>query len=38
MDILFKELNPSKQMIIEAKEKQKEHFNAVNTNYPNLQY
>ena len=38
MDVLFRELNPSKKMILEAKEKQKQHFNEVNKNYPNLEY
>ncbi len=38
MDILFRDLNPSKKMILEAKEKQKQHFNEVNKNYLNLEY
>lgn len=38
MDILLKELNPSKDIIIKAKKRQIEHFNEVNMNYPNLEY
>ena len=38
MDILFKEINPSKEIIKRAKEKQIEHFNDVNSNYPYLEY
>jgi hypothetical protein len=38
MDVLFKEINPSKDLILKAKEIQKEHFNQVNKNYPQLKY
>jgi uncharacterized protein YeaO (DUF488 family) len=38
MDILFKEINPSKEIIKNAKENQIKHFNEVNKNYPHLEY
>jgi len=38
MDILFKEINPSKELIIRAKQNQIEHFKEVNQNYPYLEY
>jgi hypothetical protein len=38
MDILFKKINPSKEIILKAKEKQNEHFSDVNKNYPYLEY
>jgi len=38
MDILFKEINPNKELILEAKEKQTKHFKEVNKNYPQLEY
>ena len=38
MDKLFKEINPSKDVIERAKDKQKQHFNEVNKNYPYLEY
>lgn len=38
MDILFKKLNPSREMILKSKECQIDHFNEVNRNYPNLEY
>jgi len=38
MDKLFKEINPSKEVILKAKEQQKIHFNEVNKNYPHLEY
>jgi len=38
MDILFKEINPSKEIIKRAKERQVEHFNDVNMNYSQLEY
>jgi len=38
MDKLFKEINPSKEIILKAKEKQKKHFEQVNKNYPQLEY
>jgi hypothetical protein len=38
MDKLFKEINPSKNLILRSKEIQKEHFNQVNINYPQLEY
>ncbi|MDD5213070.1 MAG: HEXXH motif-containing putative peptide modification protein [Candidatus Gracilibacteria bacterium] len=37
-DLLFKKLNPSKDIILKAKEKQNEHFISVNKNYPYLEY
>ena len=38
MDVLFKEINPSKDIILKAKNAQIKHFSEVNTNYPNLEY
>jgi hypothetical protein len=38
MNILFKEINPSNEMILDAKKRQTEHFNEVNKNYLNLEY
>jgi len=38
MDILFKEINPSKELILMAKDRQVEHFKEVNHNYPYLEY
>jgi hypothetical protein len=38
MDILIKEMNISKKMLMQAKERQKEHFFEVNMNYTNLEY
>jgi hypothetical protein len=38
MDILIKELNISNDMLSIAKQKQMEHFNSVNKNYPHLEY
>jgi len=38
MDILFKKLNPSKELIMNAKERQNQHFMEVNKNYPHLEY
>lgn len=38
MDDMFKKLNPSKEIINSAKEKQNQHFKNVNSNYYNLQY
>ena len=38
MDKLFKEINPSKQTILNAKKQQTFHFSEVNKNYPNLKY
>jgi len=38
MDILIKELKPSKEVISRAKIKQKQHFEEVNINYPYLEY
>ena len=38
MDNLFKKLNPSKEIISRAKEKQSSHFSDVNKNYSNLEY
>ena len=38
MDILFKEINPSKKIILKAKYNQEQHFAEVNKNYPNLEY
>jgi hypothetical protein len=38
MDFLFKEINPDKALILNAKKKQTEHFNSVNINYPHLEY
>jgi uncharacterized protein YeaO (DUF488 family) len=38
MDILLKEINPSNEIILKAKYNQEQHFNDVNTNYPNLEY
>lgn len=38
MDILFKKLNPSNEIIKRSKEKQIQHFNNVNKNYPGLEY
>ena len=37
-DKLFKELNPSKESIMRAKERQTEHFMQVNKHYPHLEY
>lgn len=38
MDKLFRELNPSSEIIKRAKERQEEHFRNVNLNYSNLEY
>jgi uncharacterized protein YeaO (DUF488 family) len=38
MDNLFKEINPSPELIKRAKEKQIEHFKEVNSKYQNLEY
>ena len=38
MDILMKELKPSKDIIIRAKASQIKHFDEVNRNYPHLEY
>jgi len=38
MDGIIKDLKPSNEIIKIAKEKQQEHFNSVNKNYPNLEY
>ncbi len=38
MDKIFRELNPSSEILKRAKEKQEEHFKSVNLNYPNLEY
>ncbi len=38
MDILFKKLSPSKQIILRAKQRQTQHFLEVNQNYPKLEY
>jgi len=38
MDGIIKDLKPSNEIIKIAKEKQQEHFNLVNKNYPNLEY
>ncbi len=38
MDILFKEMNPSNEMIKTVRERQRIHFQEVNMNYPNLEY
>jgi len=38
MDILLKKINPSKEIIIEAKKRQVQHFNEVNKNYTHLEY
>lgn len=38
MDKLFKEINPSSNIITEAKIKQTQHFNSVNRKYPYLEY
>jgi len=38
MDKLFKEINPSKEIILRAKQNQKKHFEEVNLNYPHLEY
>ncbi len=38
MDKLFKEINPSNELIVRAKERQQEHFKQVNRNYSNLEY
>lgn len=38
MDKILKELNPSKDIINIAREKQIEHFKSVNLKYPNLEY
>ena len=38
MDKIFKEINPSKEIILQAKKKQTEHFSEVNKNYPHLEY
>jgi len=38
MDVLFKEINPSKDIILNAKNAQMYHFSEVNRNYPNLEY
>ena len=38
MDKLFAEINPSKELIIRAKQKQTEHFREVNHKYPHLEY
>ena len=37
-DELFKEINPDKVFILRAKQRQIEHFNEVNRNYPILEY
>lgn len=38
MDKIFIEINPSKELIEKAKQRQKEHFEEVNNNYKNLVY
>lgn len=38
MDKMFREINPSNEIIVRSKEKQIKHFSEVNKNYPNLQY
>ena len=38
MDILLKEIKPSKEIIDRAKKRQIDHFNEVNKNYPHLEY
>lgn len=38
MDKIFAEINPPKEMIEDAKNRQKEHFENVNKNYKNLVY
>ncbi len=38
MDKLFKEINPSRDIILKAKDIQRQHFNQVNKNYPQLEY
>jgi len=38
MDEVLKELNPSKDIINKAKERQIQHFQEVNIKYPNLEY
>lgn len=38
MDVLFKEINPSSEIIKRVKERQMQHFSEVNTNYPQLEY
>ncbi|MDD5770503.1 MAG: HEXXH motif-containing putative peptide modification protein, partial [Candidatus Gracilibacteria bacterium] len=38
MDEMFKNFNPSKELILKAKEKQLQHFQEVNKNYPYLEY
>lgn len=38
MDIIFKELKPTDELIKRAKEKQVKHFQEVNLNYKNLEY
>jgi len=38
MDILFKKLNPGKEIIKMAKENQRQHFSEVNEKYSNLEY
>lgn len=38
MDTIFSEINPNKEFILKAKERQKEHFENVYKNYKNLCY
>jgi hypothetical protein len=38
MDILFKQIDPSRNIILKAKEVQIQHFNEVNRKYPQLEY
>ncbi len=38
MDKLFKEINPSKEIILKAKQNQQKHFEEVNKNYRQLEY
>jgi hypothetical protein len=38
MDNLFKQINPSKEIILRAKKTQRYHFAEVNKNYPYLEY